>query len=805
MDEDGERALRQSRNSRCSGGSFQSVALLERILYLPLPVFPSRTQAQAAAESLVHAGRASAAVPLAALVRVHASRQKISRAQRCTWLSILASEPFPSGAARAGPACFLLFFFLAQRRWRLLFVAVIDCRQRLLWQLLHHLRPFCTAKGSCQIAAWLAEVRRTSRGRRGHSTIAAPMPSFKRREPGSKADRAASSASLAFPNPERLTHSPQSDVSASRPTASSASPSRSQQDNKERNRTPHAAHTAPLPSGVRPSPYPSPVPLFSTGLASLDDIITGHGLPASSLLVLCPALGLTSLEMLADDGATSGRARAGGSRARPNGETFGQAAALGTAASSSRLTVEALNAAEDTLLDLMSYSVAQGLLADHEVMVIGERARHLVSHRAPVRAVGRSEHSSKSAASWEAAQATAGQSSAESGPNGAASPLAAQAEEDSDAMRIAFRYAHRPKFKTTVDEPSVAPGSDFEIPDEHKFRAPFDMSKHLNADEIAKAESKHDGLLHIGETTRYDEAWRMIETQARRLETTAGVATWTSALRIHLMSLGSAAWGRPSESVQHRLIHLSRFLIRLRQLLRSLALDRQPPLYAVCTVTIAPELLSPPWMMVVTRHLMRLADAQLLLSDFAHDKHLARAYAGYSGSVSLLRGPSTGAVLAPGETRSVLRGGGGEAGAENDVGWRRRTRGRGIVLETLHEDIDAGSKAEDETTGVDQKRPGKYSAKRGDDIEEAALGLARKPQSSLPFANGAQHTHSHHNGATQPHHDHGVQGAGAPAASPPRTTPRFEGLKSLRERGLRATRPIDIKLEQDESPGRSDG
>ena len=73
-------------------------------------------------------------------------------------------------------------------------------------------------------------------------------------------------------------------------------------------------------------------------------------------------------------------------------------------------------------------------------------------------------------------------------------------------------------------------------------------------------------------------------------------------------------------------------------------------------------------------------------------------------------------------------------------------------------DVDAGVKEKKEDTAAKKKQ--------GDDIEEAAYGLSRK-ESTPPLT---------------------------PSPRPPRV--KFEGLKSLRERGLRATKQVNVQVEK---------
>lgn len=469
-----------------------------------------------------------------------------------------------------------------------------------------------------------------------------------------------------------------------------------------------------LVNGLKPAPYPSIVPLFSTGLASLDDVLSGSGLPSSSILALCPALGLATL--------TSDEQNQDSLQAKPT-----------SIASGSSQTLEALKAAEDVALDLLSYSIAQGLIAGHEQVVIGRESRNVVQDRIPSRATARDYGQTPE-------------------------------EKSDDSMTIAFRYAHRPKFKTTVDEPEASiNSSSSEIPEEHLFRAPFDMSRRWKRSEIQACEERERGKLSIVEGATYEEAWHAIEQEAERCKRISLNKDVSSpALRIHLPCLGSQS---AATGLNTRLVHLSRFLGRLRRLLKDLSLHEQAPIHSMCVFTLSPDLLIPQASTkMTTLHLSRFVDAQLLISDFGQYPHLRKAYLGYGGGISLLKGPSVGFLLPPGESRSVLRGGTAEAGAENDVGWKRRKKG--VVLETLHEDVDAGMKEKE------SESPAKKKVHGGDDIEEAAMGLSRKdvnppaPSTSL-----------------------------APSASRP-TRVKFEGLKSLRERGLRATKQINVKVEE---------
>ena len=301
-----------------------------------------------------------------------------------------------------------------------------------------------------------------------------------------------------------------------------------------------------LVKGLRPTPYPSLVPLFSTGLASLDDVLSGSGLPSSSVLALCPALGLATLTC--DEQEQE--------KLQPKSSP---------AASGSSQTLDVLKAAEDAALNLMSYSIAQGLVSSHETLVIGKDARGFVYERVPSRAMARDYGQTVE-------------------------------QQDDDALTIAFRYAHRPKFKTTVDEPQAAvEASTTDIPEEHLFRAPFDMSKRWKREDIEAAEGRERGKLKCIEAASYEEVWNAIQQEVDRCKRLAANKDASSpALRIHLPRLGSQSIPKDTSAASdNRLVHLSRFLGRLRRILKDLSLHEQAPIHCICILTLSPALLTP--------------------------------------------------------------------------------------------------------------------------------------------------------------------------------------------------------------------
>lgn len=494
--------------------------------------------------------------------------------------------------------------------------------------------------------------------------------------------------------------------------------------------------------GLRPSPFPSPSPLFSSGLASFDDLINGSGIPSSSLLTLCPAIGLTGLSVEAGLAPVH---HAHSSKAV--GLKRGEYAAKYD---------EQLKNAQTALDTLMSFGVAQGVIAGHDTIVVARNVRKVIGDKLP------KYMSSRYASAGEPSKAIKSQAEIKLGQ---VPSFPASAVSGRDDMKIAFRYAHRPVFKTTVAEPRIVEDKSVSgIAAEHVFRAPLDLSLRWSPDEILEAEESFDreeGGLHLVETGTYQSIYQEISS----IVTGSRKSSSERPLRIHLFDLGGQGWTKDAvhESMEARLVALSQFLLRIRALLKHLTFsDKRNARHAICTCVISPQLLLASWRTIVTQHLLRMSDIELLLSDFTSDDNLSRAYSDYAGSVSLLKGPAIGAGMAPGEHRSILRGGIGESGAENDVGWRWKKRGRGIVFETLHEDFDANLVGQDVMQETTKTRKG------GDDIEETALGLPRKQA----------HTHN------QESSESAAKGTNDMTIK----TKSFKGLASLRERGLEATR-----------------
>uniref|UniRef100_V5EWH5 Elongator complex protein 4 n=1 Tax=Kalmanozyma brasiliensis (strain GHG001) TaxID=1365824 RepID=V5EWH5_KALBG len=219
----------------------------------------------------------------------------------------------------------------------------------------------------------------------------------------------------------------------------------------------------PLPAGVKPSSFSSPVPLISTGVPALDDLLSGGGLSSSSSLLVFPSTG-TAAQSAAQIGSSSS-----------------------TPAASAETDHAARAAAEPYAELLLSYSIAQGIASDHINIVIGEDVWGLVNGLM-ARAGDLDDQlvarlGSKATANEEAdagpsdhLNAVADEDDVE--PHASTSALEAGAEggrgseQREREMKIAWRYHSMKQFNTTVNEPSTEA-----IP----FCQTFDLSKRIDS------------------------------------------------------------------------------------------------------------------------------------------------------------------------------------------------------------------------------------------------------------------------------------------------------------------------------------
>ncbi|CBQ68146.1 conserved hypothetical protein [Sporisorium reilianum SRZ2] len=550
-----------------------------------------------------------------------------------------------------------------------------------------------------------------------------------------------------------------------------------------------AATPAPLPAGVKPSSFSSPVPLISTGVPALDDLLSGGGLSSSSDLLLLPATG-TAAQSAAQIGASSS-----------------------TPAASAETDHAARAAAEPYVELLLGYSVAQGLASGHVGVVVGEDVSGLVGglmaragdldERVVARIGGMGEEAE--AGPSELLGAVGDDDDADGTETARSKPSDAQRERE---MKIAWRYHNMKQFNTTVNEPSSSSSSSEPSP----FCHTFDLSKRIDSRIIQHAveQGKLD-MVDISTATQsasssrqgtntYELAYTHIEAAAERCRRQAA-STPTAAppvLRVAIRALGSPAWTVARGQSQHT--ETIRFLHRLKRLLRSLSLvdtsatsSRAIPSIAV--ISVSSFLLSSPSGAANLAHRMvHSVDAAIAMSAFASSSALRAAFAAYTGALKVLKTPAVGTLTNPSVRSSVLRGmgtgagagnsagssgGGGEGGAgggENNLAFKvRRKR---LVIETLHLDVEGG---------VSERRtkPPKSEA-TGAKTTTAAQGVA-KPNS----AGGSSFVRR--------------LPAAAPVLAEARSAPaeaaapkKFAGLASLRQRGLAAAAAASGQQQQRE-------
>lgn len=453
--------------------------------------------------------------------------------------------------------------------------------------------------------------------------------------------------------------------------------------------------SAPLPAGVKPSSFSSPVPLVSTGVPALDDLLSGGGLSAGSELLIIPASG-TAAQSAAQIGSSSS-----------------------TPAATAETDHAARTAAEPYVELLLGYSVAQGIASGHHGIVVGEDVGGLVgglmaragdlddqllaqlgaAKQQNEEAEGPSEHldtvNDEDEPDSKSVEAVGGESK----------------EQREREMKIAWRYHNMKQFNTTVNEAS---SSNEPAP----FCQTFDLSKRMDgrilqhAMESGKLETVD--IAEDGERNAYEVAYSRIEAAAERCRRLQQPGVAPPVLRIAIRALGSPAWTVSRGQSAHS--EVTRFLIRLKRLLRSLSLvdaaSKAAAIPAIAIISVSSFLLSPhatlPGMAAVNlaHRMVHSVDAAVSLSAFASSPGLRSAFSAYTGAFKVLKTPAVGTLTNPSIRSSVLRGmgtgagvggaktsatGGGEGGAgggENNLAFKvRRKR---LVIETLHLDVEGG-------------------------------------------------------------------------------------------------------------------
>ncbi|GAC99483.1 hypothetical protein PHSY_007085 [Pseudozyma hubeiensis SY62] len=570
----------------------------------------------------------------------------------------------------------------------------------------------------------------------------------------------------------------------------------------------------PLPAGVKPSSFSSPVPLISTGVPALDDLLSGGGLSSSSNLLLIPATG-TAAQSAAQIGASSS-----------------------TTAASAETDHAARAAAEPYVELLLGYSVAQGIAADHVGVVIAEDAKGLVNglmaragdlDEQLLKRIGASSASARvgqeedAVGPSESLNTVTDDDEAE-GPD-ASSPGSTEGNTEGKAsaaqrereMKIAWRYHSMKQFNTTVNEPGSSSSSSEPTP----FCQTFDLSRRIDTRIVQHAvEQKKLELVDIPTVAAnlsssrginsYEVAFKHIEASAQRCRQQVQAASSTTAppvLRIAIRALGSPAWTVARGQSQET--EIIRFLHRLKRLLRSLSFpdtslastsQSRIPIPSMAVISISSFLLSTSTSPTNLPHRMvHSVDSAVSMSAFASSPSLRSAFTAYTGALKVLKTPAVGTLTNPSIRSSVLRGmgtgagagaggkstaGGGEGGAgggENNLAFKvRRKR---LVIETLHLDVEGG---------VSERRT--KPPKNGEVVEKGGRGATasqsegstvatedKKPQKTIAGATGGSSFVRRQPSASDP------PTATGSTSGPAATTPKkFGGLSSLRQRGLAA-------------------
>ncbi|KAE8209269.1 hypothetical protein CF327_g6731 [Tilletia walkeri] len=528
-----------------------------------------------------------------------------------------------------------------------------------------------------------------------------------------------------------------------------------------------------LPIGLRPSPTSSlPQPLLSTGITALDDLIAGRGIPSSTTLLLIP-----------EDYASSSV-----------GDPW---------------TVIAAEPYTDLIL---AYGIAQGIAHQHTNIIIGQQP----------------------ALFCNSLMARIGDGDI---PPTTTTAAAAQSSIDtSDQLKIAFRYANLPILNSSnADQddnpPSTSSTSTAKDAASKEFPSTFDLSRRISPQTLEDA--RKGGFLHCVDVAAfaseesgavYDQAWAAIQDIVNKLKLRAEQSPDAPppVLRIHIRALGSPAW-HPTPTSISTSTDQSRFLLRLKHLLRSLSVPSVPGMQSRRTTPLIPSIATltlSPYALTTTssgtedvaHRLSSIADTALALSSFDARpslRHLLVAPSsstksrksthGYTGAIRVLRS-AAGVGGWPNEVvrASVLRGmssssassadaGGGGGAGENDLAFR--VGRKKFTVELLNVD-DVGLARREE---LDQQKEAGGGTKDGGDVLKMMEELRVKEEELRVRAAGGGVRRGVQ--VTSP-----TPASTSPAAPPARTsqpsttaaktTSSFKlgggGLASLRAKGLAA-------------------
>lgn len=532
-----------------------------------------------------------------------------------------------------------------------------------------------------------------------------------------------------------------------------------------RRRTAAAPVAAPI-EGVRQASYNAPVPLLSTGVPALDDIMCGGGVLAGSMLLFVPCA----------ETAT------------------GAIAELGAPRMSSELQVahndQRVSAAESYTDLLLAYTTAQGIASHHTTVVAGEAADTFVTHL-----MGRAEDpdglNSDSLVPVEEEQSS--------------EPTPEQAQR----LKIAWRYDR-------LRAPQTA-----ELANANNFCTTFDLTKRMSPRLIQAARSNH--LLHTFHVETggdaLEGAWNAIVQAADQCKAIAAKAQ-APVLRVVLRSFGSPAWSDERSGSD-----LVRFLLRVRSLARSLAMPTQdahiPPIPCLISVSLSSFLMSSAAFEAgvnVPQRVAHLADGCIGLSSFAASPGLRTLFPDFTGALRVYCTPAIGTLVNPSLRASVLRGmgaghapvgssaqaEGGAGGGENNLAFKLKRKR--LVIETLHLDVEGGvsERRTKPVSGVSDVATTQHAVAASD----AASAVAPSSEATDARSVAAQPTRSDMTeevlGVAATPHAHpdtaaeSVEGThGDATSSHVSRAPVFGGLKGLRERGLRfaqQSRPQDLEF-----------
>ena len=516
------------------------------------------------------------------------------------------------------------------------------------------------------------------------------------------------------------------------------------------------SHARKVPEGVRSAPYDAPVPLLSTGIPALDDIMCGGGILAGSMLAFVPCASTAN-----ESAAMLGAPMLGGDLHA----TYDDAA---------------YSAAEAYTDLFLGYVTAEGLASHHVNVVIGESAESFVSQL--MSQADESEETSSSAGSKVSA-------SSSSTPKDST-----HVAEDIQRMKIAWRYGQQPREMRKHSLPSATTSH------------VFDLSRRISPDTIRQAKAEQQlTTVSLDTEDPFRVAWDAILQAVEHCKIASH--TRTPVLRIDLRAFGSPMWMSPSTHSAEAI----RFLLRLRSLVRTLSMPMPgstiPPIPTLVSLSLSSHVYTlrkdARQGINLAHRLMHLMDGCIGLSSFAAMPGLLDIFPDFMGAVRVYKTPSIGTLTNPSLRASILRGmgagaslesganEGGAGGGENNLAFKiKRKR---IAIETLHLDTDGGVNERRTTphpfstshsVGVTSAEAETAGAKHSDRSLSSRSTVPAPVSASMSSSADA---HADERQATSPQVRSPSSSQPQPQSQQPvtRSGPRlFTGLGDLRQRGL---------------------